>query len=592
MIYPTQKIVRIAFLALPIALFCPGGAAQAPGSSSELSLLPKSSRTTIGPFPGASIGGRDHSGPAVAPPITVAGRPLPDELEDPSAGAPAGEVAGPARFTGLVYDAFDVGTALEDTLFIDGFYRTPGSPLYDAVIDRLHARLEAAGFGISDRLTLKIVETDMGRPAWWPLGGSLTLDSAAGSELLLAFGSPGDAHRTMLPVGAPEADVEGPVALSLKDVTPGSVLATRAPLSGQLVGKAASRGAVCVLSSALFPFTIDPTGADRHLDAIRFETAPRGATIAVGKISPRILDRIEAAKAADDASTLRFIAKTKTAQRPLRTLIAEILGEETPGEAVAIASHLQEPGAGDNAAGAAGLCSAAVAIATLMDERKIAPPSRTLAFVFGNEMEQSRIWLEATDRKTIAALSADMLGQSPERTGAVALLERTPDPGALYTILPDEHTPWGAGRVSEEDMRPNGVNVICREALIDVAAHVGGWHTSENPWEGGSDHDVFNDATIPAALMWHFTDFTYHTSLDRMGMIDARELHNTCTAIVSAGLALADLRPADVPRHLASNELERKLRKEAAATDKNTAAAAAWDRWCDGVNEWFAPFAK
>ncbi|MFT5733576.1 MAG: hypothetical protein ACJA2W_002432 [Planctomycetota bacterium] len=559
MTFPSQKIVRTALL----------------GASLALTALSSTALEVRGSGPGdpkTTVGDRDHKGPGVAPPTK--------------------DALGPARFVRHVHDAFDLGAALEDTIFIDGFYRTPGSPLYDAVLDRLYERLQSAGFGISDILTLRIVETELGHPAWWPVGGSLTLDTKDGSSLLLAFGSPGDAHRTMLPVGAPEADVRGHIALSLKDVTEGSVLATRAPLSGQLVAKAASRGAVCVLSAALFPFTIDPTGEDRHLDAIRFETAPRGAKIAVGKISPRILEQIESATLVDETATLRFIAKTKTAQRPLRTLVAEILGEDIPGEAVTIASHLQEPGAGDNASGAAGLCSAAVAIAKLIDEHKIVPPRRTLAFVFGDEMAQSRIWLKSTERKTIAALSADMLGQSPERTGAIALLERTPDPGALFTILPDEHTPWGAGRVSPEDLRPNGVNVICREALIDVANHIGGWKTSENPWEGGSDHDVFNNNSIPAALMWHFTDFTYHTSLDRMTMIDARELHNTCTAIVSAGLALADLSKADVPRHVASNELERTLRIEAAEADQNTAAIAAWNEWCDGVNAWFGPYVR
>ena len=586
MTYPNQNFDLIALLGLSLGLLGPLGS-RLEGQTATLSgpalTRPEVQTEASGPVrsPKApsegeqaepSPGDPNHNGPGVAPAETG--------------------VEGPARYVGKIHDTFDVAAAMEDTVFIDGFYRTPGSPLYDAVIDRLHGRLSAAGFGESDRLTLKILETELGRPAWWPIGGSLTLDSTAGSELLLAFGSPGDTHRTMLPVGAPEADVKGSIALSLKDVTKGSILATRAPLSGQLVGKAASRGAVCVLSSALFPFTIDPTGEERHLDAIRFETAPRGAKIAVGKISPRILSHIEAASEADAEATLRFIAKTETAERPLRTLVAEVLGSGTPGDAVTIASHLQEPGAGDNAAGAAGLCTAAVSIAELIDKGEIAPPERTLAFVFGDEMAQSRIWLKATERRTIAALSADMLGQSPERTGAVALLERTPDPGALFTILPDEHTPWGAGSVSEDDLIPNGVNVICREALIDVAKHVDGWFTSENPWEGGSDHDVFNNQKIPAALMWHFTDFTYHTSLDRMDMIDGKELRQTCTAIVSAGLALADLRAGDIGRHVASNEIERKLRVDAAKADKNTAAVAAWDVWCDGVNKWFEPFAR
>lgn len=541
------------------------------------------SALTLAAPQGPALGpGQDHNGPAVAP-----------------AGTPA---RGPARWVGPLHDGFDVARALGDTIFIDGFYRTPGSPLYDACLDRIRARLEAAGFDAHEGpLRLRVVKTEMRSPAWWPLSASLELGEGADRELLLAFAAPGDTHRTMVPQGAPSAHVEGRAAMDLDAVTPGSILVTRSPLSSRLVGAVREKGGVGILSASTFPFTKDPTGGDRHLDAIQFTRAPRSArggprrggqgedlpTIAVGQISRRVLDRI---KDAGPGAQLRYLVKTKEENRPLRTLIAEVVGDGKPEEAVAIASHLQEPGAGDNAAGAAGLCTAAVTYAAALETGSLPRPRRTLAFVFGNEMGQSTVWLEDTKRQTVAALSADMLGQSPERTGAVALLERTPDPGALHTILPDAHTPWGAGRVEEKDIVPNGVNVVCREALRDVARHVGGWRTSENPWEGGSDHDVFNRRKIPAALMWHFTDFTYHTSLDRMGMIDGTELRRTCTAIVSAGLALADMRPADVERHLASNELERGLRVDAAEAADNEEAATAWKAWCDGCATWLRGF--
>ena len=61
-----------------------------------------------------------------------------------------------------------------------------------------------------------------------------------------------------------------------------------------------------------------------------------------------------------------------------------------------------------------------------------------------------------------------MLGESPERTGAIALLERSQDPGALHPLPPDEHTPWGESEVEEEDIRPSGVALIARIALSDV----------------------------------------------------------------------------------------------------------------------------
>ncbi|MEM1453159.1 MAG: hypothetical protein AAGI22_28920 [Planctomycetota bacterium] len=533
----------------------------------------------------ASPGAPSHAKEGPPPRQAAAGH-----LGAPVAAAETGS-EGPARYVGPLFDAFDTGIALEDAVFIDGFYRTPASPLYDAVIDRLAARLRQAGFGSADGLTLRIVSTERESPAWWPLSALLEARSEAGSETLLAFASPGDEHRTMLPVGAPDADVDGPVAFSVDGLVEGGVLVTKAPLSGQMLRRAKSRGAGAVLSASLFPFTVDPLG-DRHLDAIKFSKMPRGNDVPVAKISPRALARIEALYDADPATHLRFRARTGTAVRPLRTLIAEIVGWDRGEEAVAIASHLQEPGAGDNAAGAAGLASSACAIARCLREGSIERPSRTVAFVFGDEMIQSSIWLEHSKRTTVAALSADMLGQSPERTGAIALLERTPDPGALYTIPPDEHTPWGAGRVSEDDLVPNGVNLICRQALVDVGTQrAPGWRTSENPWEGGSDHDVFNARRIPAALMWHFTDFTYHTSLDRMSMIDTGELRRTCAAISSAALALADTRRTDLPRHLASNEMERELRVGAAEELGNVAAVDAWNVWCDGVADWLDAFA-
>ena len=522
-----------------------------------------------------------HAGPAVAPPTP--------------------ESAGPWRFVVPLYDRFDLSEALADTIFLDGFYRTPASPFYDACLDRLAARLRDAGFGTQEGFLLEVIETPRARPAWWPIAGSLELFSGGQRQILLAFAAPGDAHRTMLPQGAPAAEVTGPIALSFDDIEPGSILVTRSPLSGRLLGLASEKGAACVLSASTFPFTIDPSGGDRHLDAIQFTKAPRQsrqgtaangseprAPLAIGQISPRVLGVLQTAP---PGANIRFHADCRTEVRPLRTLVATIVGSTRPEEAVAIASHIQEPGAGDNAAGASGLCQAAVTTLGSIKVGSIPRPARSLAFVFGDEMDQSRVWLRESKRTTVAALSADMLGQSPERTGSVALMERTPDPGALYTLPPDAHTPWGAGTVKKESLFPNGVNVVCREALRDVARHVGGWRTSENPWEGGSDHDVFNAKKIPAALMWHFTDFSYHTSLDRMGMIDIEELRRTCAAIVGAGLALADMRPQDVPRHLASNELERELRIGSARAAGNAAAEEAWTAWCNGCADWLERFA-
>ena len=257
---------------------------------------------------------------------------------------------------------------------------------------------------------------------------------------------------------------------------------------------------------------------------------------------------------------------------------------------------------GGSPAGAQQLCScflpalgqleAALTLVRVVDAGGISAPDRSLVFLWGPENDQVDHWLDRTERRVVAAVSTVMIGESQEETGAVPLLERAPDPGATDTLAPDEHTLWGARPVEAGWLRPNGLSIIARCALVDVSEQVGGGATHENPYEGGTDHERFLARGVPAVLFWHFTDFTYHTSLDRMDMIDGDELRRTCTAIVSAGLALADMGPADVERHLATNELERRLRIDAATAAGNAAAVDAWGAWCDGCASWLRGFGE
>ena len=518
--------------------------------------------------PSEHIGPGEHVGPAVV----------------------AGE-SGPARFAATLRKDFNAERAMDLAAYIDGFYRTPGGEGYDHVLDRIERDLEAAGFGTVEGFVMRFIETPMIAPAWTPRSGSFEVHLPGCPPLPLhSFHRPGDADRVMLPINAPSADVRGPLALTLDDVTEGSILVTDGPLDRRTIGRARKRGAVAVLSSAVFNFTVDPTGADRDLDAIQFQTVSPGTKTPVAKISRRTQLLLAGMLEHYGELEASFRAEVVLEERPLRTLVAEIVGTKRPGQSIAIASHVQEPGAGDNASGVAGLTEAARSIALAMQNGRLERPARTLSFIWGDEIRQSAIFLKDTKREVVAAISADMLGQSIANTGATPLLERTPDPGALHTLPPDEHTAWGAGSVRLEDLVPNGLAVIARCALADVAKIEGPWNTAENPWEGGSDHDVFLAKGIPAVLFWHFTDFTYHTGLDRMNMLDPDELRRMTCAVMSCALALADPLPADLQRYLASVELERELRVTSARAVESVEAEELWNQWCDGSAKWLEAF--
>jgi hypothetical protein len=321
-------------------------------------------------------------------------------------------------------------------------------------------------------------------------------------------------------------------------------------------------------------------------DDVDFGRAVRGTAMPTAQISCRSLTRIRDAMAGGADVRLAFRADVDFEVRPLRTLVAAVVGDERPNEAVAIVSHVQEPGACDNASGAAGLGESAVVLARLVLEGRIDWPARTVVFVWGDEFVQSRAWLGSTERHPVAGFSSDMTGESYEKTGAIALLERNPDPGALLPLAPDEHTPWGAGKVTDADLNPNALAVIARCAMADVAREAGGWVTADHPWEGGSDHDEFIQVGIPAVLFWHFTDFAYHTSLDRIEMIDPAEMRRTQVALLASAYAVADPRAEDNERYLESIELEREERVAAAVAAGRNDVAVSWREWALGSARW------
>ncbi len=496
---------------------------------------------------------------------------------------------GPMRFVPALHDAFDLERVMETVRFADQFYRAPANDGYEAVMRHIEGKLRAAGFGSTEGLELQLIEQELGHEAWTPIGAKLELVLADGtSEVLHELNETGDRDRTMLPQNCPAALVEGEAVTRLDEVIHGKILLTEAPLSASLLRRARMRGASAVVSGSLYPFNEDPTGADRHLDAIQYVKVPAGSKLPMCQISPRTLARLIEEREKTGILNLRFEAKIKFDERKLETIVATIVGSVIPEEAVPVVSHVQEPGACDNASGLAGLLESAIGCASLLKEKKISRPARSVAFVWGDEFKQSEAWLGQAGRTAVAAISSDMTGESLERTGAIALLERMPDPGALIPLEPDFHTPWGAGDVDPETLNPNGFSVIARCAMLDVARYsAGGWSTGDHPWEGGSDHDTFIDTGVPAVLFWHFTDYAYHTSLDRLENVDANEMRRTGTAILATAMSAADPRRGDLKRYVDSVAIELKVRVDAAKAVGDDELVRRWKDWCEGATSWF-----
>jgi hypothetical protein len=518
-------------------------------------------------------------------------------------------------------ERFDEGAAMELVRFMDRSWRNAANEGFDATIAEIRHRLLTGGF--SERTTRPVegpsvwVE-EFGRANGWDHAvGTLTLlaDAANPEEVLLSrerhrvalcinsFSTPpGGVAAPIVDVGqgAASADYDG------KDVRGAVVLGDAGP--GRLWQMAVvQRGAIGVVSTALEDYIRPgPPGspADRaprdEWDVLQWGSVPYDdARRAFGfKATPRAAARIRARLAAGSARVKTEIVSS-VSPGPVRSLIAEIPGAVKPQERILLVAHVQEPGANDNASGCATLAELARAIVRGVRDGRIAPPGRTLTLIWGDEIRASRQWM--TDHPAEAKgvrymFSLDMTGENTTLTGGSFLIEKAPDPTAVWSRPSDPHTEWGGSPVEAGSL--NGT--LLNDVFLAVCARLSvnqrlAWAVRTNPYEGGSDHAVFLAAGVPSVLAWHFPDRFYHSSLDRPAMTDPVEMKRVgisvgATALLLASAAqseatgVADLIVAAAARRL---RLERsqgaarvaKAEDQAAAKAEEAAVEAAWRKW-------------
>jgi hypothetical protein len=161
-------------------------------------------------------------------------------------------------------------------------------------------------------------------------------------------------------------------------------------------------------------------------------------------------------------------------------------------------------------------------------------------------------------------MSLDMVGENTARTGGTFLIEKMPDPSAVWVRGADQHSEWGGRPIDIKEIRAHWLNDFVRQRCLDRASRTG-WVVKSNPFEGGSDHTPFLDAKIPAVLLWHFTDQHYHTDLDRLDMVSSATLANVGSCALTTGLLLAT----------GSNEIARAALDELTMVAQNTIRAQA-----------------
>ncbi len=443
---------------------------------------------------------------------------------------------------------FSAENAYTTTAFVEQRWRLAGNKGFDESIYYVEEILKQAGYtkevnGETDGpLTYRIETRAMKRPTWEPVSASLTLHGE--NVPLLQFST----NRNMLAINSASTPPHGITAEVIdvgrgrkedfegKDVKGKIVLAESGAY--RLYQLAIEKGAVGVLAYSM-PNYNQPT---KHINSIQFQSIAYTDSVSqkwAMMLSYQAKEKLKAALAKGQV-TVTAKVETKIYKADELTIVANARGTVKPYERFVFSAHVQEPGANDNATGVATLAEMARVTAQLIRQKKFTP-QRTITFLWGDEIISTDRYIkdDAERAKNIKwGLSLDMVGEDVSKTGGTFLIEKMPDPSAIWTRGNEKHTEWGGDVLREDQLFPHYFNDLLLNRCLQQAKS-NGWVVNTNPFEGGSDHTPFLKAKIPGLLMWHFTDVFYHTDADRLEMVSGEEMKNVGVSALATAYILA-----------------------------------------------------
>lgn len=446
-------------------------------------------------------------------------------------------------------------SAFATVAFLDQYVRWPGNRGFDASIAHIVQRLEAAGYvregsANAGRLSYRVERYPMAQPAWEPVDASLSIEGEDAPVLqfvsnrnLLATNSystgPNGVRAELVDAGRGT-----PAELDAANVR-GKIVFAETGLGRLFTEAVVRRGALGVLSYSL-PEYLQP---ERNRNSIQFGGITRDTTAKSWGIALSFAarERLRAALARGRNANRPTMVTVKSEVRWTpdaveQAVVAEVRGSSHPDERFVFSAHVQEPGANDNASGVGAQVEMARVAADMLRSAEV-DPARTITFLWGLEIRSTDRYIKQDSVRARGikwGLSLDMVGENTEKTGGTFLIEKMPDPSAIWTRGEDRHSEWGGSPITKADLMPHYFNDFTIARAREQAA-TNGWVVGTNPFEGGSDHTPFLSAKKPGLLFWHFTDQFYHTDGDRLEMVSPNEMRNVgVTALVSA-LALTSV---------------------------------------------------
>ncbi|WP_282048843.1 M28 family peptidase [Maribacter aquivivus] len=503
----------------------------------------------------------------------------------------------PLDYFEIVRPEFTGQLAYETTDFVEDYWRVVGNTGFNKTIYLIADSLQAAGYILEenakaeDRLTYRIEKRAMNNQTWEPISASLQI-AGKDTPLLLS-----ETNRNMTYLNSVSTSKEGIKAevvwiKSIEDLNNTSVKdkVVFAEMSVRRLYKlVVEKGAIGIITYDN-PDYLQPEKNKTSIQFRRLSSQDNGNFWGIA-LSYEAKDKLKTQLQKGKTEVLVNI-QTKRYPSEELTIIANIKGSVLPDERLVYSAHIQEPGANDNATGVGAQLEMAKTAAKLFAEGKI-EFDRTMTFLWGDEIISTRRYIEEDSKRTKGikwGISLDMVGENTAVTGGTFLIEKMPDPSAIWTRGKDRHSEWGGEVLKLADMKPHYLNDFIISNFKKQGEYAN-WVVETNPFEGGSDHTPFLQADIPGLLLWHFTDQFYHTDNDRIDKVSQETLKNVGTAALVSGLELVNASDAFVYDQIKKLKERANLRLEEEAKlsllalakgstiDEEKQIITAWEEW-------------
>lgn len=250
---------------------------------------------------------------------------------------------------------------------------------------------------------------------------------------------------------------------------------------------------------------------------------------------------------------IQLHAVVKAGQHPGFT---ELVSATIPGadpklkdEEIAFSCHLdhQRPGANDNASGCVTILEVARTLQRLIAQEMIAPPARTIRFIWPPEIEGTLTLLNAKPEiaeRIKAVIHMDMVGGN-QNTKSVFHVTR--GPRSLPSFVHD--VAWAFGNFVNEQSYNFAAGLPSQYPLVAPEGGKEPLLAVDAPYSMGSDHDVYQDSSfrIPAIYLNDWPDRYIHTNFDTAANIDPTKLKRAAFIGAASGYYLATTTIKNLP---------------------------------------------